>query len=143
MKGECFINNKDAYETWGIILGDTSFTALLTPSPVKEYIKNESALLDGVQVVCDEYVYPKVNERDLQLVFYLKAENLTEFLLRYSSFTEELQKGVIDIRTKYQPEITYHLLYISCSQFSQFNGRVGKFVLKLNEHNPKNRHVCD
>ena len=139
MKGECFINNKDAYETWGIILGDTSFTALLTPSPVKEYIKNESALLDGVQVVCDEYVYPKVNERDLQLVFYLKAENLTEFLLRYSSFTEELQKGVIDIRTKYQPEITYHLLYISCSQFSQFNGRVGKFVLKLNEPNPKNR----
>ena len=140
MKGEWFINNKDAYETWGIILGDTSFTALLTPSPVKEYIKNESALLDGVQVVCDEYVYPKVNERDLQLVFYLKAENLTEFLLRYSSFTEELQKGVIDIRTKYQPEITYHLLYISCSQFSQFNGRVGKFVLKLNEPNPKNRH---
>lgn len=139
MKGECFINNKDAQVAWGITFGDTSFTALLTPPSVKEYIKNKSALLDGTQVVCDEYVYPKVDERDIQLVFYLRAKNLTEFLSRYSSFVSELEKGIIDLRTKYQPDVTYHLLYLSCSQFSQFNGRLGKFILKLNEPNQKNR----
>lgn len=41
MKGECYINNKDAYTEWGIIFGETSFTALLTPAPLKNYIVNK------------------------------------------------------------------------------------------------------
>ena len=139
MKGECFINGKDAFTMWGIMFAETSFSALLTPAPVKDYIKNKSALLDGTQVVCDEYVHPKVDERDVQLVFGLKAKNLTEFLSKYSSFSEELQKGILDVRTKYQPGVTYHLLYVSCTQFTQFNGRLGRFVLKVNEPNPMNR----
>lgn len=139
MKGECYINNKDAYEMWGITLGDTSFAALLAPPPLKDYIKNKSALLDGTQVVCDEYVHPKVDERDLQLVFYLRARDLAEFRSRYASFSEELAKGIIDIRTKYQPGVIYHLLYLSCAQFSQFNGRLAKLVIRFNEPNPQNR----
>lgn len=139
MRGECYINGRDAYLAWGITLGSTSFTSLLTPPPVKDYVANKSALLDGTQVVCSKDAHPKVDERDLQLVFYLRARNLTEFLARYSGFVTELEKGMVDIRTKYQPDTTYHLLYLSCSQFSQFNGRLGKFVLKMNEPNPKNR----
>lgn len=137
MTGVLFINNKDAYINWGIIFGETSFTALLTPAPLKNYIQNKSALIPGKQVLTDNP--PKVDERDLQLVFYLKAKNLDQFLTRYNNFVAELEKGVIDIRTKYQPGVTYHCTYISCAQFSQFNGRLGKFVLKLNEPNPKNR----
>ncbi len=137
MTGELFINNKDAYINWGIIFGETSFTALLTPAPLKSYIQNKSALIPGKQVLTNNP--PKVDERDLQIVFFLKAKNLDQFLTRYNSFVTELEKGTLDVRTKYQPSVTYHCIYVSCAQFSQFNGRLGKFVLKLNEPNPKNR----
>lgn len=139
MRGECYINNKDAHDEWGLILGETSFTALLTPAPVKGYVQNKSALMHGKQVLSGEENPPKIDERDLQLVFAIKAKNRTEFLARYASFVPELEKGTIDLRTKYQPGVVYHLLYMSCQQFTQFNGRLAKFVLKLNEPNPKNR----
>lgn len=139
MKGECFINGKDAQLTWGIVLGNTSFTTLLTPAPLKECVRNKSSIHDGVSVLCNESMRPMVDERNIQLIFYLKAKNMNEFLTRYSSFVAELEKGMINLSTKYQPGVVYHLLYMSCQQFTQFNGRLAKFVLKLNEPNPRNR----
>lgn len=139
MKGECYINGKDSHEEWGLIFGESSLTALMTPAPVKTYIQNKSALIHGKQVLTDGGNVPKVDERDVQLEFGIKARNLTEFLTKYSSFVSELEKGVLDISTKYQPGVVYHLLYVSCQQFKQFNGRLGKFILKLNEPNPKHR----
>lgn len=139
MIGECKINNKDVYTEWGMFLEQNSFTALLTPAPVKGYVQNKSALSHGKQVLCDSGTAPKVDERDVQLVFGIKAKNLDEFMTRYGKFVEELQKGKLDITTKYQPTVVYHMLYVSCQQFKQFNGKLGKFVLKLNEPNPMNR----
>lgn len=139
MVGELFINNKDAQKEYGISFGADSFTALLTPPPVKSYIENKSALTHGKDILCNSTITPKVDERDVQLTFYLKAINLTQFLQQYAKFTEVLQLGKIDIRTKYQPGVTYHFNYISCTQFTQFNGRLAKFVLKLNEPNPNYR----
>ena len=139
MVGELFINNMDAQEEFGIIFGADSFTALLTPPPVKAYIENKSALTHGKQVLSGEENPPKLDERDIQLTLYLKANDLTQFLARYAKFCKLLEVGNIDIRTKYQPNVTYHCNYISCAQFSQFNGRLAKFVLKLNEPNPNNR----
>ena len=139
MKGECFINNKDAFTTWGIRMSETAFTALLSPAPVKAYIQNKSAAIHGKQVLCNAQVSPKVDERSVQLSFSIQAKDLDSFLASFASFTKELQQGKLDIRTKYEPNVTYHFLYLSCNQFKQFNGRLGKFVLKLNEPNPMNR----
>ena len=139
MVEECWINNNDAYKTWGIFLSSESFTTLITSPPLKGYIENKSALMDGKQVLNDENNAPKVDERDMQIVFGIKAKNLDNFLQLYADFTEVLKKGKLDIRTKYQPGVTYHCNYISCSQLTQFNGRLGKFILKVNEPNPNNR----
>lgn len=139
MVEELYINGADAHKTYGIIFGEDSLTALMTPPPVKAYIENKSALSHGKQVLNNEDTPPKLDERDVQLTFYLRAKNLEQFLTRYQKFCEVLQCGKIDIRTKYQPEVTYHCIYISCSQYSQFNGRLAKFVLKVNEPNPNNR----
>lgn len=139
MVGELFINNKDAQKEYGISFGADSFTVLLTPAPLKPYIEDKSALSHGKQVLNDERNAPKLDERDMQLTFNLKANNLTQFLQRYAKFTEVLSLGKVDIRTKYQPDVTYHCKYISCVQFSQYNGRLAKFILKLNEPNPNNR----
>ena len=102
MRGECYINNKDAHDEWGLIFGETSLTALLTPAPVKGYIQNKSALIHSKQVLSGEENPPKIDERDLQLVFAIKAKNLTEFLTKYGNFVKELEKGKLNIRTKYQ-----------------------------------------
>lgn len=141
MVGECFINNKDTHTTWGITFGAESFTNLLTFPPLKPYIENKSALLPGKQVLNDTDHAPNVDERDVQLTFNLHARNLATFLQRYESFMEELHKGKIELRTKYQSGKVYRLNYISCVQFAQFNGRLGKFILKLNEPNPADRNA--
>lgn len=42
MKGELYINGKDAYLTWGISMDDTSLSELMTPPANKAYRKRKS-----------------------------------------------------------------------------------------------------
>lgn len=136
MKGELYINSKDAYLQWGISLDDTSLSNLMTPAPNKAFIENESRMEHGKQVI---NANPRVQDRSLTLQINLVAGSEKEFFERYSSFCEELATGVLNIETKYQPGVVYRTLYQSCSQFSQFMRGLGKFSLKLIEPNPKNR----
>ena len=136
MTGECFINGKDAYTTWGIVLSDSALTALMTPAPLKPFVENKSRTLDGKTVSIKN---PKYDERDVQVTFSLVARTKSEFFARYDSFCAELKTGAIDIRTINQPSVVYRTVYGSCTQYSMFNGRLGKFVLRLNEPNPNNR----
>lgn len=138
MTGECYINSKDAYTTWGIIFGDNSLTALMTPAPVKPFTENKSRAIDGKQVLVKN---PRYDEREIQLTFYLKASSLSDFMTKYGSFTTELKTGTLDISTQYQPTILYRTIYLSCVQFSQFNGKLGKFVLRVSEPDPANRTI--
>lgn len=143
MVGELWINNVDAHKRYGISFGEESLTALMTPAPVKAYIENKSALEHGKQVLNTTAKPPKLDDRDVQLTFYLRAKNREQFLQRYEDFCAVLQGGKVNIRTKYQPTVTYRCNYLSCAQYSEFNGRLAKFVLKLNEPNPNNRAIQD
>ena len=134
---ELFINGKDAYTTWGISMDDTALSALMTPAPNKEFIENKSRMEHGKRVITAD---PKKDERDLTLQINLTAPDKDTFFARYDSFCNELDKGILEIKTKYQPNIVCRTIYISCNQFSQFMQGIGKFVLKLNEPNPNNRN---
>lgn len=131
---------------WGVFIAETSITALMTPAPLKSYITNKSALSDGKQVLTDSGNKPKVDERDVQLVFGLRAKSLAQFLTRYRSFCAELAKGAMNLTVEisegdtYLKE-TYYLNYNSCSQYSEFNGRLARFVLKVTEPNPRHRDI--
>lgn len=138
MIGELFINGKDAYKEWGISMDDTALSALMTPAPNKEFVENKSRLEHGKRVVATN---PKKDERNLTLQINLTAPDKDTFFARYDSFCNELAIGVLEIRTKYQPEVLYRTIYLSCQQFSQFMQGIGKFVLKLNESNPMNRTI--
>ena len=139
MNGELIINNLDAYATWGISLDQTSLSELMTPPSNKAFIENKSRLEDGKRVVAAN---PRVEERSLSLQLNLTAPDEVTFIKRYQAFCDEvLAKGVFTLRTKYQTEVQYTLVYVSCSQFSQFLRGIGKFSLKLNEPNPKNRDL--
>lgn len=136
LKGQLKINGKDAYLTWGVTMDDTSLSALMTPPSVKAYIENNDRTEHGKRVIIDNV---RVDSRDITLQLNLTARSEEEFFSRYSSFCDELSKGILDIETSYQKGIVYHCIYQSCSQFSQFMRGIGKFTLKITEFNPKNR----
>lgn len=134
--GEFYINGKDSYTTWGISMDTSSLSSLMTPPPMKEFIENKSRLEHGKRVVTSN---PKIDERSLTLTFNLTAKSEEQFFARYNSFCEELATGVLHIKSKYQPNVVYKTIYISCNQFTQFMRGIAKFSLKLVETNPKDR----
>lgn len=132
-KGELFINNKDAYTTWGISMDSSALSALMTPPPQKELIENKSRLENGKRVVISNQ---KIDERTLTLSINLTAPDESTFFSRYESFCNELATGVLNIRTKYQPSTVYRTIYLSCTQFTQLMRGIAKFSLKVCEYNP-------
>lgn len=136
-KGELWINGVDAYMRWGVSLSDTALSALMTPSSNKAYITNKSRLEHGTRVILNDI---KVDERSVSISINLTAKDEQDFFNKYNLFCKEvLAGGKIDIKTKYQKGVEYHMVYESCSQFSQFMRGIGKFTLKLTEYNPNNR----
>lgn len=138
MIGDLFINGKDAYQEWGLFLSDTSLSSLMTPAPNKKFIENSSRLEHGKRVITSN---PMKDERNLTLQVCFTAPNEDLFFKRYSSFCKELDTGVLDIKTRYQPDIVYKTIYVSCSQFSQFMRGIAKFTIKLIEPNPSDRNL--
>lgn len=132
-KGQLFINGKDAYEEWGVSLSDTALSALMTPPPNKSLPENKSRALNGKSFV---EIPRKIDERNVVLIINLTANNEQEFFRRYNSFCNELAKGKLEINTSFNPDKTYYMEYLSCSQFTQFMRGIANFSLKLNEPNP-------
>lgn len=138
MTGDLFINGKDAYDEWGMFLDETSLSSLMTPAPNKEFIRNSSRLEHGKRVITSN---PMKDERNLVLQVCFTAQTEDLFFKRYVSFCKELDTGVLTIKTKYQPDVMYKTIYVSCNQFSQFMRGIAKFSLKLIEPNPNDRNL--
>jgi hypothetical protein len=135
--GELYINDQDAYTTWGVSFEDGALASLMTPPSMKDTIVNESRLEHGKRRM---NLIPRMQERELTLPFHLVAANKTQYLQRYAAFVNELTENeYIDIRTSYQVGVTYRCIYVSCSQFSQFIDGLAKFTLKVIEPNPYER----
>lgn len=136
MSNELWINGQDAYDTWGIIVSTTTVSELMTPAGNKTLVKNESRLEHGRRVIINN---PKTDARDVTLNIQMVAKTKEQFLLNYSDFCDELAKGRLVIRTKYQPDVYYRMDYISCNQYSEFMFGIGRYTLRLNEPDPTDR----
>ena len=130
------INGKDARTTWGIVFDSAAISALMTPPAAKDRISNTSRQEHGTRtIITDE----RVAERDVTLTFALLAKMPEMFFGRYASLCEELKAGKLDITVSIMPDVVYRCLYISCQQFTQYNNKLARFSLKLNEPNPADR----
>ena len=154
MKGELFLktiatsditgNNNgwvDAYETWGVSLEENALSRLMTPAPNKQPVENKSELEHGKRIIRDSLVMKE--ERNVSLIMNISAPNQSEFLTRYGNFcTQVLDKGYIELRTKYQGDnVIYRMTFVDCTQFQEYCLGVGKYTLSLNEPNPADRGV--
>lgn len=90
MEGEFYINDKDAYTTWGISMDTSSLSALMTPPPMKEFIENKSRLENGKRVITSN---PRVDERNITLTFNLTAKSEDQFLLDIILFVKNSPLG--------------------------------------------------
>uniref|UniRef100_UPI004025AC0A hypothetical protein n=1 Tax=Segatella hominis TaxID=2518605 RepID=UPI004025AC0A len=137
LNGQLYINGKDAYLTWGIFLDETALSTLMTPAPNKEFISNKYRSKDGKSVIKHN---PRLDEREITLPFNMTAKDSDTFMMNYAKFCEEvLAKGELVILTRFQPNVWYRCIYLSCTQFSQFIQEMAKFSLKLNEPDPSDR----
>lgn len=136
---ELTINSYNARTKWGIVANTKLMAALLAPPAVKDPIQSESRLEHGTRTIIPQGSV-KLAKRDITLEVGLTAPSLTEFYTRYKSFIEELTSGWLKIASpKFLPGVIFNCRYVSCTQFTNYNGRIAKFILKLEEPNPNNR----
>ena len=131
---DLIINGFDALRQWGVRMGDGFIDALFAPEPLKEFIENKSRLLNGKQVLYND---PKIDERDVTLVFTLEGASPDDYLSKYTSFKTELQKGKVEIRVPALGNEVYRFTYLRSASFGLNISRTfSKISVKFNEPNP-------
>ena len=141
-RNQLFINDIDAYERWGLSMDSQCLSALMMPAAMKATPKNTSRLEDGTRYV--HRAPRKVAERSLTLTPHIVARNPAQFMARYNDFVTFIQQEApFVLRTSFQPEVYYRLVYESSNQFTQFMRGMAFFSLKLTEPNPRNRSLED
>lgn len=134
-----YINGKDAKKTWGIVFDSSSISALMTPAAMKDYVENTSRLIHGKKLIINSEL-AKLESRSVTLTFALYANSENDFFLRYNSFCTEIQStGKVDIKLSAISGVVYKCVYKSCSQFTQYNNKLAKFSMKVEEYNPADR----
>ncbi len=141
MIGEFFINGKDAHRTWGVIVRETSLTALIEPEPLKEPVENKSATEHGKRVLSE--TTPKVDERTINLFIQIQADDRSDLLAKLTSLKKELKNRRVEISTKYETDVIYRLDYQSSKQTRSLFKKLATFNLTFNEPNPNNRGLED
>ena len=138
MKGDLYINGKDAWTTWGVNMGDGFLDAIDSFVPMKDHIENDSRLEHGKQVLVVE---PRVASRDLTLHFTIMGSNESDYRNKRKAFEAELQKVNVDIRVPVLGSDVYHLIYLgkSVSYAMNMSRTFSTMSSKFEEPNPMDR----
>ena len=127
----------DAFDTWGVSLTAGSRSRLMTPAPHKNAVTNKNVISHGASIVQSSF-YKDV--RQLSLEMHITAPSESAFLQRYAAFcTQVLDQGLIHMKLSSQPSVVYHLVYVDCQQFAEYNLSLAKFTLSLEEPHPEIR----
>lgn len=140
MKGELYINDKDAWTEWGVNMGEGCLNAIDGFAPMKEYIENESRLEHGKRVIVNEDVL-KVASRELTLHFTIKGDTKEDFRTKRVAFETELRKGLMKVRVPELGEQIYKLIYLGKSVDYAMNmaRTFCTMAAKFEEPNPMDR----
>lgn len=133
---QLYINGKDAWETWGVFLEENSERALLIPANNKEFISNKNRSENGKRIIVDS---PRLDERDVQLVFCIIAETKDSFLDKYQSFVDELNSGWVELKVAAVKRV-YHLVTVGFFDLGYYDEK-GKLSVKFNDPNPSNTEL--
>lgn len=138
MTGDLLINEKDAWTTWGIRMGDGFLDAIDGFNEMKEYIESESRLEHGKRVITDN---ARVSSRQVTLQFTIEGNSESDYRAKKKSFQAELEKGAVNIKVPMLGNEVYRLVYLgkSISYALSLDRCFGKVSGKFEEPNPMNR----
>lgn len=137
MKGQAYINGKDIWLTWGAKFWKGTYERLMKPAPMKDYISNSSRLEHGTRILVSESI-ARTDEREVSIQFLIEGSSESDYLSKYNSFIEELEKGSIELNVP-KLSATYKLVYTDCSSYGNYGNRMGKFTVRFKEPNVKDR----
>lgn len=138
MTGDLKINNKDAWTTWGVRMGDGFLDIIDGFNEMKEYIENESRLEHGKRVITEN---AKVASRQITLQFTIEGDSESDYRTKKKSFQAELERGTVNIKIPALGNEVYKLVYLGKSvSYAMSSDRCfGKVSAKFEEPNPMNR----
>lgn len=138
MTGDLTINNKDAWNTWGVRMGDGFLDAIDGFNQMKDYIENESRLEHGKRVITDN---AKVDSREITLQFTIEGGSESDYRTKKKAFQTELEKGVVSIKVPALGNEVYKLVYLgkNVSYGLSLDRCFGKVSSKFEEPNPSDR----
>lgn len=138
MTGDLKINNKDAWTTWGVRMGDGFLDIIDGFNEMKGYIENESRLEHGKRVITEN---AKVASRQITLQFTIEGDSESDYRTKKKSFQAELEKGAVNIKIPALGNEVYKLVYLgkSVSYALSSDRCFGKVSAKFEEPNPMNR----
>lgn len=138
MTGDLLINGKDAWNTWGVRMGDGFLDAIDGFNQMKDYIENESRLEHGKRVITDN---ARVDSREITLQFTIEGDSESDYRTKKKAFQTELEKGAVSIKVPVLGSEVYKLVYLgkSVSYGLSFDRRFGKVSSKFEEPNPTDR----
>ena len=137
MRGDLYINNKDAYTEWGVSLESGAIAELLTAPEVKEFITNDCPNEDGIRVSFVDTL--RYKSRDVQLNICITSKGEKDYLAKYRNFVETLKNGITEWYLASDANVCYRLIYKKMENFAQFDFKIAKFVLNMVEPNPADR----
>ena len=135
---DLLINEKEAFATWGVRMGDGFLDALGASAPMKDFIENKSRLEHGKRVIIND---PKVDEREITLSFTIEGSSQSDYQSKKKAFFDELYKGKVDIQVPANSSEIYHLIYLgkSITYAQSLDRTFGKCSMKFCEPNPSLR----
>lgn len=138
MTGDLKINNKDAWTTWGVRMGDGFLDIIDGFNEMKEYIENESRLEHGKRVITEN---AKVASRQITLQFTIEGDSESDYRTKKKSFQAELEKGAVNIKIPALGTDVYKLVFLgkSISYGISLDRCFGKVSSKFCEPNPMDR----
>lgn len=138
MTGDLFINNKDAWSTWGVRMGDSFLDTIDGFNEMKDYIEDESRLEHGKRMITDN---AKVASREITLQFTIEGSSESDYRTKKKAFQTELEKGLVNIKVPALGTDVYKLVYLgkNVSYGLSLDRCFGKVSSKFCEPNPANR----
>lgn len=138
MTGDLYINGKDAWDTWGVRMGDGFLDAIDGFNEMKDYIEDESRVEHGKRVITDN---AKVDSREITLQFTIEGVSESDYRTKKKSFQTEMEKGAVNIKVPALGNEVYKLVYSgkSVSYGLSLDRCFGKVSSKFEEPNPMDR----
>lgn len=146
LKGLFFINELDAYDTYGVFLSEENagdmenYNALMKPADSKGHTYVDFREQDGEKYA--KKLVTALKAREIELQFTLEAANKADFFDKRRKFITALRAGADGWLTLKLADIgqSFKVFYVSCSRWTQLTGFEGKvyasFKVKFREPEP-------